>query len=181
MKIRPYVLFLTSALFIFASMQPVLAFNWFGREQKKKAVKVTPPSARQETVKAAALPKTPDKKNSPPPDQRESVLPGLEERLANNRSMTADEKADLIGVMKKQFPKNMDFHDKKFEKDALYFEQVANDPNMKTEEKKAAIHARFGEQPTQPAGEQEKPVEAQPMKQEVKQGNKAKKHSNNFA
>ena len=130
-------------------------FNWFGKQQDEK-VKEERREAKPETKVSPA----------PPPPNK-----ALSERLANNNSMTSAQKAGLCVVMEAKFPSGTDFRDKQYEKDMLFFEQVANDPNMKVEEKSAAIQEHFAElqKEAEPAAI-EKPVkkEAKEVKKEAK-------------
>lgn len=70
------------------------------------------------------------------PDQS---LTALRQRMANNKSLTEANQSDLAVAMAGHFSPGVDLRAPENEKSMLYFEQVANDPNMKIGEKLALI------------------------------------------
>ena len=179
------------ALLVCILARPAYAFNWFGEGQNKEVTKkvaaAQPPAlaeeAKPQAVQAEAAPGaaveeaeaevvpaqpasdpnvvTEEPMPAPPSAEPVKSMPGLEERIANNKSMTDEQKTELVDAMKKAFPDKTDFKDARREKEVLFFEQTANDPNMKQEEKIAAIQKHFTELPPQQftAVKEEKPVE----------------------
>ena len=126
-------------------------------ETKVSESEATPSAATEETKSIA------------PAEPSAPSIPGLEDRIANNKSMTDEEKVSLIDAMKQQFPEKTDFRDVRLEKEVLFFEQTSNDPNMKIEEKIAAIEKHFTTQPPQEplTVKEDKPAEAvQPTAEE---------------
>ena len=134
MKIGKVAFFLACALFVSFSTQTAQALDWFGKGQKEKA-------KSQYRF-------------------REQNMAALKERLANNRSMADAQKTELVQCMEKQFTDDVNLREKRHEAAMLFFEQIANDPNMKQDQKKAAIQKHFTEQQVVGSGPPQEKKEA---------------------
>ena len=176
-------------------------FNWFGAPQKKeeaKEVKTGPQQVKKE-IGVAAKATGEENKEEDLKRMREQELQRqlgaqnlavLQMRLANNKSMTEEQKKELADLMGKHFPENAVLSDKENEKSLLFFEQIANDPNMKFEEKTTTIQAydpSAGKVAAE-AGEETKAgtkavAKAEPVAeaQAVKKEKKARKQAHNFS
>ena len=168
MKLSRTVLFSATILCLCLSFCPKAeaALNWFGGDQKP-AAQDTP---KQEQAKQ---PSAPVVGQAPPggltPDQNHAALM---ERVANNKSLTDADKVSLAEAMLKQVPADANLRDKAQEVNMLFFEQIANDPNMKVDEKRAALQKHFSE--PQPEAKTEarmepkaQPKEEKPEKKEI--------------
>ena len=113
------------------------ALDWFGADKKPKAVKT--PVAPTAKASAAAEPSSSAAASVTPAQN----LTALTNRVANNRSLSDTEKADLSNTTLQYFPAEADLQSKTYEKDMLYFEQIANDPNMKVADKKTSLEQYF--------------------------------------
>ena len=155
---------------------------------------------KKKTAPAAAVEETPETAPpvvaapSVPSDERQGSpvenLTALESRMANNKSMTDAEKKQLAETMLKLFPSTIDMGSPGLEKQVLFFEQVSNDPNMKTVEKIAAIQKHFSELAKEPVKEEtpvampkavEMPEEEQPAIKETVETPKTTVRKNNFS
>ncbi len=91
------------------------------------------------SASARAEEKSPAKVIEPQKVAPDQNLAALTQRMANNKSLTEANQSALAAAMAGHFSPGADLRAPEHEKAMLYFEQVANDPNMKIDEKEAMI------------------------------------------
>ena len=80
-----------------------------------------------------------DKKKNFIQSQHDKKMGELKARLAASPKLTADQKAALTSQLDKQFEENMAFRQAEFEKTQNYVRQIATDPGLTPEARRAAL------------------------------------------
>ncbi len=70
----------------------------------------------------------------------------LKNKLANNTKLTDAQKSELANYMESQNQENISFRDQRHSENVAFFKQIANNPDMTMEQKKAAIKAHREEE-----------------------------------
>ena len=104
----------------------------------------------------------------------------LKDRVVNNNMMTDAEKSELAMAALKHFAADADLRAKEFEPEMLRFEQIANDPNMKAADKKAAIENAFAG-PKSGEIQTSAPTHKAQAREAVREEKKIQKSGSNFS
>ena len=70
----------------------------------------------------------------------------LNQKLANNKRLTDEQKTELVNFTNNQFQESSSFRDQQHAENIAYLQQVANDPNMTQAQRKEALKQYFQKQ-----------------------------------
>lgn len=137
-------------LMIAISSVPALAANekkkgWFGqfrqeRKEAKEAVKALPKDQQAAAIQEQRR-KQFDAGKAQIQAQHALQMKALDAKLNANAKLTADQKAVIRAQADKQHQANMAFRQQQFDQSQAYVAQLASNPNMTNEQRRAALQS----------------------------------------
>jgi hypothetical protein len=146
---------LTAAAPGFAANEKAEKKGWFRKEIKenrqqhmqqqrqenqalRKDLKELPPAERLAAVQEQRR-KQFDENKAFIQSQHEKKMKELDARLAANSKLTPEQKATIKTQAEQQYQENLVFRQQQFEKTQTYVNQVASDPNLTPDQRRAAL------------------------------------------